>query len=217
MKSLIGTCLAYVIACSLLLCCSATAWAQVASSTIAGAVTDSSGAVLPGVTVEAASPALIEKTRIAVTDGQGLYRMVDLRPGIYAVTFTLPGFSTFRREGLELTAGVGVDISMECAGSQGALDATQPIFLAAVAFGLATDYGVFLLSRIKEARDSGVSDSEAIPGPASTFQRLGVVALAMVHIGFATPAWPSFSTSARRASSRPASRSSAIRCSHAWW
>ena len=75
------------------------------SSAIAGVVRDSSGAVLPGVTVEAASPALIEKVRTAVTDSQGLYRIVDLRPGVYTVTFTLPGFSTFRREGLELTTG----------------------------------------------------------------------------------------------------------------
>ena len=79
------------------------AWAQVASATIAGVVKDTSGGVLPGVTVEAASPALIEKVRSVVTDEQGLYRIVDLRPGTYTVTFTLPGFSTFRREGLELT------------------------------------------------------------------------------------------------------------------
>lgn len=61
---------------------------------IAGVVRDSSGGVIPGVTVEASSPALIEKVRTAVTDGQGLYRIVDLRPGVYSVTFSLPGFST---------------------------------------------------------------------------------------------------------------------------
>ena len=66
------------------------AWAQDANGSIAGVVKDASGAVLPGVTVEAASPALIEKVRTAVTDGQGLYRIVDLRPGVYTVTFTLP-------------------------------------------------------------------------------------------------------------------------------
>src|SRR5688572_4205682 len=70
---------------------------------IAGAVRDSSGALLPGVTVEAASPALIEKVRSAVSDGAGQYRVEDLRPGVYAVTFTLPGFSTLKREGIELT------------------------------------------------------------------------------------------------------------------
>ena len=68
-----------------------------AQSTIAGTVRDTSGAVLPGVTVEATSDALIEKTRTAVTDGSGQYRIVDLRPGLYTVTFTLPGFSMYRR------------------------------------------------------------------------------------------------------------------------
>src|SRR5688572_29535026 len=73
---------------------------------VAGTVRDTSGAVLPGVTVEAASPALIEKVRTAVTDEAGQYRILELRPGAYSVTFTLPGFSTVRREGLELTTGL---------------------------------------------------------------------------------------------------------------
>ena len=80
---------------------SASAWAQ---SSITGVVRDTSGAVLPGVTVEAASPALIEKVRSTVTDAQGRYRIVDLRPGTYSVTFALAGFSTAKREGLELPA-----------------------------------------------------------------------------------------------------------------
>ena len=87
--------------------------AQVSNGSIAGVVKDASGAVLPGVTVEAASPALIEKSRTAVTDGQGLYRIVDLRPGVYTVTFTLPGFSTLKREGLELTAGFTATVNAE--------------------------------------------------------------------------------------------------------
>jgi len=103
----------FVMACCLLLV-SAPAWAQLAdNASIAGVVRDASGAVLPGVTVEAASPALIEKVRTAVTDGQGLYRMVDLRPGVYVVTFSLPGFSTFRRDGLELTTGFTATINAE--------------------------------------------------------------------------------------------------------
>ena len=73
-----------------------------AQSSITGLVRDESGAILPGVTVEAASPALIEKVRATVTNGQGLYRIVDLRPGTYTVTFTLTGFTTLRREGLAL-------------------------------------------------------------------------------------------------------------------
>jgi hypothetical protein len=74
---------------------------------VAGIVRDASGAILPGVSVEAASPTLIEKARTVVTDGSGQYRIVDLEPGTYSVTFTLPGFATIKREGIELT-GSGV-------------------------------------------------------------------------------------------------------------
>ena len=82
-----------------------TAHAQSATTgSIAGVVKDGSGAVLPGVTVEASSPALIEKVRTGVTDGQGQYKIIDLVPGAYTVTFTLTGFSTVRREGIELPA-----------------------------------------------------------------------------------------------------------------
>jgi hypothetical protein len=74
-----------------------------AQATLAGLVRDSSGAVLPGVTVEAASPVLIEKVRTAVTDAAGRYQIVDLRPGTYTVTFSLPGFGTVKSEGVLLT------------------------------------------------------------------------------------------------------------------
>ena len=67
-------------------------------------VRDASGAVLPGATVEAASPVLIEKVRSVLSDSTGQYRIVDLRPGTYALTFTLPGFSTVKRDGIELRA-----------------------------------------------------------------------------------------------------------------
>ena len=76
---------------------------QYAQAAITGVVKDASGGVLPGVTVEAASPVLIEKVRSVVTDDTGQYRIVDLRPGTYTVTFTLPGFSTVKREGIEIT------------------------------------------------------------------------------------------------------------------
>src|SRR5213593_1927473 len=74
-----------------------------AQATVAGVAKDTSGAVLPGVTVEASSPALLEKTRTVVTDGTGQYKIVSLVPGTYAVLFTLQGFQTFKRDGIELT------------------------------------------------------------------------------------------------------------------
>jgi len=74
-----------------------------AQATITGVVKDASGAVLPGVTIETSSPVLIEKTRTAVTDGTGQYRIEGLRPGTYDVVFTLPGFQTVKREGIELS------------------------------------------------------------------------------------------------------------------
>src|SRR2546422_3129099 len=87
------------------------AWAQ--GSAIAGVVRDSTGAVLPGVTVEAASPVLIEKVRTAVTDNEGQYKIIDLRPGTYAITFGLPGFSSVKREGIELSAGFTATVNAE--------------------------------------------------------------------------------------------------------
>lgn len=83
------------------------------NASIAGLVTDASGSVLPGVTVEATSPALIEKVRVVVTDGTGQYRIVDLRPGVYTVTFQLPSFSTVRRDGIELSVGFTATVNAE--------------------------------------------------------------------------------------------------------
>ena len=88
----------------------ASAYAQ---ASITGVVRDTSGGVLPGVTVEASSPVLIEKVRAAVTDGSGQYRIVDLLPGTYAVVFTLTGFSTVRREGVELTGSFAASINAD--------------------------------------------------------------------------------------------------------
>ncbi len=95
------------------------------NSGIAGVVKDTSGAVLPGVMVEASSPALIEKVRVAVTDGQGVYRIVDLRPGAYVVTFALPGFTTVRRDGIELTAAFTATVNAEM--RVGALEETVTV------------------------------------------------------------------------------------------
>ena len=79
------------------------ATSALAQASITGVVKDSSGAVLPGVTVEASSPELIERVRTAISDEGGRYRIVDLRTGTYSVTFSLPGFTTVRREGVALT------------------------------------------------------------------------------------------------------------------
>src|SRR5713101_4672716 len=84
-----------------------------AQAAITGVAKDVSGGVLPGVTVEAASPVLIEKVRAAVTDGTGQYRIVDLRPGTYTVTFTLTGFSTVKREDIELTGAFTATVNAD--------------------------------------------------------------------------------------------------------
>jgi hypothetical protein len=105
----LGVC---IVVCTLLLPGVASAQ-QAQASGIAGVVRDTSGAVLPGVTVEASSPALIEKARAVVTDTEGRYNIIDLRPGVYLVTFTLSGFNVFRRDGIELTSGFTATVNAE--------------------------------------------------------------------------------------------------------
>src|SRR5688572_31585759 len=89
--------------------CLAALWlclpAAAAAQSIAGTVRDTSGAVLPGVAVEAASPALIERSRSVVTDANGQYQIIDLRPGPYTITFALQGFTTVIRQEVQLTGG----------------------------------------------------------------------------------------------------------------
>src|SRR6478752_535977 len=102
----VAKCLAIVV----LVLLPATVFAQ---ATLTGTVKDASGAVLPGVTVEASSPALIEKTRTAVTDGSGQYRIIDLQPGTYELSFTLPGFNTVKRENIQLSGSQVVTIPVE--------------------------------------------------------------------------------------------------------
>src|SRR5689334_22728299 len=97
MRKFVGLC---VLALSAVVLLPAAAFAQAA---ITGVVKDASGGVLPGVTVEAASPALIEKVRSVISSDTGQYRIEALRPGTYSVTFTLPGFSTVKRDGIELS------------------------------------------------------------------------------------------------------------------
>jgi Carboxypeptidase regulatory-like domain len=114
-----------VLAIGALLIMSAYLSAQTLPTAIAGVVRDSSGAVMPGVTVEAASDALIERVRTVVSDEHGEYKIVDLRPGTYTVTFTLTGFATIRREQIELPTGftAKVDVDMRV----GALEETLTV------------------------------------------------------------------------------------------
>jgi hypothetical protein len=91
----------------------AAAQGALARGTLTGTVRDASGAVLPGVTVEAASPALIEKVRTVVTDAAGIYRIVNLEPGMYTLTFTLQGFSQVKREGVELSGSATLTIPID--------------------------------------------------------------------------------------------------------
>jgi hypothetical protein len=102
-----------------------------AQASITGVVKDSSGAVLPGVAVEAASSALIERTRAAVTDATGQYRIIELRPGSYTVTFSLSGFSTLKREGIELqgslTASVNAELRVDAIAETITVSAESPI------------------------------------------------------------------------------------------
>ena len=107
MRSRIGVLFAVALGCLLL---PAAARAQ---SAFAGVVKDATGAVLPGVTVEASSPALIEKTRSVTTDETGGYRLVDLRPGSYVLAFTLQGFATVQRQGLELPSNFTMTVNAE--------------------------------------------------------------------------------------------------------
>ena len=96
-----------------------------AQASITGTVKDTSGAVLPGVTVEAASPVLIEKVRSVVSDGSGQFRIVDLRPGAYTVTFTLPGFNTVKQENVQLSGSATVVINADM--RVGALEETVTV------------------------------------------------------------------------------------------
>src|SRR5688500_18872689 len=98
---------------SVVLCALAAPVAAYAQAAIAGVVRDASGAVLPGATVEAASPVLIEKVRSVTTDGNGQYRIIDLRPGTYTVTFALTGFATVQRAGIELTGSFTATVNAD--------------------------------------------------------------------------------------------------------
>ncbi|MFN7983217.1 MAG: TonB-dependent receptor [Vicinamibacterales bacterium] len=161
-----AVCVGLAVLCSLLF--GASAWAQQASG-IAGVVRDTSGLAMPGVTVEAASPALIEKVRTVTTDGEGRYSVVDLRPGTYTVTFTLTGFSTVKREGIVL--GTGFTASVNVAMQVGSLEETITVSGAAP---------VVDTSSMRKQETLNTSELEALPSG-----NVGLQTLAYVTPGFA--------------------------------
>ncbi len=152
----------------------ALASAQQASG-IAGVVRDVSGAVLPGVTVEASSPVLLEKVRTVVTDGEGRYGIVDLRPGVYAITFTLTGFTSLKREGIALSAGFTATVNGEM--KVGALEETITVS------------GASPLVDIQNTRQQQVVSREvlnALPTSTVTLSNIGVITPGMagqVNVG----------------------------------
>lgn len=139
------------------------------ASGISGVVRDTSGLAMPGVTVEAASPALIEKVRTVTTDGEGRYSIVDLRPGTYTVTFTLTGFSTVKREGITLTSGftATVNVSMQV----GSLEETITVSGAAP---------VVDTTSMRKQETLNTNELEALPSG-----NIGLQTLAYVTPGFA--------------------------------
>ena len=146
-----------------------------AQASIAGTVKDSSGGVLPGVTVEAASPALIEKVRTATTDGRGQYNIVNLRPGEYTVTFTLSGFSALKREGISLTGSFSATVDADL--KVGAQEETITVTAAGTTIDLhsATRQRVVTAEVVNALPTSRVHSSLAtlIPGISATKADIG--------------------------------------------
>ena len=145
------------------------AWAQQAGG-IAGQVTDETGGALPGVTVEIASPAMIGGSQVLITDGEGRYNAIDLPIGIYAATFTLPGFSTVLRDELEIGAGFTANISVQL--TVGALEETITVSGATP---------VVDVQSVRQQRTLPQAELETLPSG-----NIGLQTLALVTPGFAT-------------------------------
>ncbi len=154
--------------------------AQEAAS-IVGVVRDTSGAVMPGVTVEASSPALIEKVRNAVTDGSGRFAIIDLRPGSYVVAFSLPGFKSVRREGIILAGAFAATVNAELA--VGALEETVTVSGASPVVDLQSTQNQFVANRdvldVLPATRSMQGGASLVPGV--NFYSQGFVSTMSVH------------------------------------
>ena len=148
---------------SLLLVPLSAGWAFAQTGSIAGIVRDTSGAIMPGVLVEASSPALIEKVRSATTDEKGQYKIVDVRPGIYTVTFTLTGFNVYRREGIEVTTQFTAPVNAEL--KVGAITETVTV---------TGESPVVDTQRIQQVKVMTRDMIDAVP-TGKTFQNIGVL------------------------------------------
>ena len=171
-----------VLACLMLLPVVASAQS---SSSIAGVAKDTSGAVLPGVTVEASSPSLIEKTRTAVTDGAGQYKIVNLVPGVYAVSFSLTGFNTVKQEGIELTSSFTATVNADM--RVGSLEETITVSGQASVVDVqnVTQQNVMtrdVLNAIPAGMKSTGQIGALIPGVTSTSQDVGGTAFSAVGL-----------------------------------
>jgi hypothetical protein len=146
-----------------------------AQGSIAGVVRDSSGALLPGATVEASSPVLIEKTRTVVSDGAGQYRIVDLPPGMYQVTFTLTGFRTVVRTDIELQGAFAAQVNADL--QVGAVEETLTVTGASPTVDVINNHSTFVADRdvldsIPTLERNLPSRAALIPGTTVTFQTL---------------------------------------------
>jgi hypothetical protein len=148
------------------------------NGSIAGSVRDASGAMMPGVVVEASSPALIERVRTATTDERGQYKIVELRPGLYTLTFTLAGFVTVRRDGVEITANFTAPVNAEL--KVGALSETVTV---------TAESPIVDTQRIIQQKVMTRDVIDAIP-TGKTFQNIGVLVPGMVVAAGGTGATP---------------------------
>jgi Carboxypeptidase regulatory-like domain len=172
--------LAVTLACAALVGLARDAAAQEGASII-GLVQDTSGAVMPGVTVEASSDALIERVRSAVTDGAGRFAIISLRPGTYTVTFTLPGFRTMRREGIVLQGNFAATVNADL--DVGALEETVTVSGASPVVDLQSTQNQFAINKeildVLPATRSMQGGASLVPGV--NFYSQGFVSTMSVH------------------------------------